>query len=74
METQRYLLVLQQRPAEFSQSTADRAIVSGLEAQASGNALVSDSVTLASGNAALSIVNNPPVDQAQLIGLIMALS
>ena len=50
--------------------------MSGLEAQASGNALVADSVeALASGNDALTlIINNPPVDAPQLIGLIMALS
>jgi hypothetical protein len=53
---------------------ADRAIVSGLEAQSSGNALVADSVeALASGNAALSLIlNNPPVNQEQLIGLIIS--
>ena len=60
----------------LSIAQADRAIVSGLEAQSSGNALVADSVeALASGNDALTlIINNPPVDQPQMIGLIMALS
>ena len=60
----------------LSVTQADRAIVSGAEAQASGNALIFDgNQALASGNDALSLIlNNPPVDQAGMIGLIMALS